>query len=72
MNTHQKLAIEALQNMRGDDYTRAKRAFRGMTDDQMKQQFGESGRTRAEVLAGYEAEFRKYSDAIQWVASQKP
>lgn len=72
MNAHQELAIQALQNMRGDDYSRAQRAFRDMTDEQMQQQHGESGRTRAEVLAGYEAEFRKVSAAIQWVISQKP
>lgn len=70
MNPHQKLAIRALERMRGEDSARARAAFRGMTKEQMGEQFGESGQTRAEVLACYESNDAKVDDAIKWVQSQ--
>jgi len=67
MNTHQQLAIQALQNMKGDDTYRARSAFRHMTLDQMDEQHGMSGKTRAQILAEYEASDAKIDTAIAWV-----
>lgn len=69
MNAHKELAIQALQNMKGDDTYRARAAFRGMSAEQMKEQHGHSGKTRAEILAGYEAHDAKVDAAIAWVRS---
>lgn len=69
MNAHKELAIQALQNMKGDDTYRARAAFRGMNAEQMKQQHGQSGKTRAQILAEYEAHDAKVDAAIAWVRS---
>lgn len=70
MNRHQELAIGALQNMRGDDTARARAAFRGLSPAGMQEQHGYSGKTRAEILADYEARDAKVDAAIAWVRSQ--
>lgn len=67
MNAHQNLAIQALGNMRGDDLYRTQCAFRRMTPEQMQEQHGESGRTRAEILAAYEENEATIAKAIEWV-----
>jgi hypothetical protein len=69
MNTHKELAIQALQNMKGDDSIRARAAFRGKTPEQMNQKYGQSGQTCAQILAGYEAHDAKMDAAIAWVRS---
>lgn len=48
-----KLVLEGLQRLRGDDYERASAAFRNCTPTQMAEQYGQSGRTRQEILDGY-------------------
>ena len=48
-----EMAIKALSETKGDDLNRARAAFRGMSEEELKWQHGESGMTRAEVLAGY-------------------
>lgn len=67
MNEYQKLAVQALSNMMGDDTARAKSAFRNCTSKQMQEQYGDSGKTRTEVLAGYEQHDAKVQAAIDWV-----
>ena len=67
MNAHQELAIQALQNMKGDDTYRARAAFKGMSFSQMKEQHGMSGKTRAQILTEYEAHDAKIDNAITWV-----
>jgi len=62
--------LQALSQMRGDDLYRARHAFQGMTPAQMKEQHGLSGKTRAEILAGYEAWERKIDEAEAWVKSK--
>lgn len=71
MIEHQKLAIQALENMRGDDLFRARSAFRCMTPAEMQKEDGQSGKTRAQALAEYEAHERKVNDAIEWVKGAK-
>lgn len=43
---------------RGDDYERAKLAFDRMTPEQMQEQYGQSGKTRQQVLDRY----RQYTE----------
>lgn len=70
MNDHKKLAIKALGYMMGDDLARARAAFRHYTPEQMQIQHGDSGKTRAEILAEYEAHEAKVKAAIDWVKTQ--
>lgn len=67
---HKKLAIQALENMRGDDIHRARAAFRSLTPAQMQEQHGQSGKTRAQILKEYEDHDAKVSAAIAWVKSK--
>jgi len=69
MNTHKELAIQALQMMKGDDLYRARSAFRNMTPEQMKEDHGFSGKSRAQILADYEAHEARVDAAINWVRS---
>ncbi len=69
MNPHIDLIKKVLEQYRGDDIYRAKSAFRNLTADQMQRQYGQSGKTCAEILAGYEAHEKKVNDALAWLAS---
>ncbi len=69
MNEHQRLAIQAIEQLKGDDLYRAQSAFRGMNEKQMKELFGQSGKTRAQILREYEAHNAKCDAAIAWVKS---
>lgn len=64
---HKELAIRALQGLKGDDTYRARRAFQGMSAADMSQEHGQSGRTRAEILAEYESYDAKVDAAIAWL-----
>lgn len=46
----------AIQALTSDDLERATAAFRNCTPEQMKQEYGQSGRTRQEILDGYQRE----------------
>lgn len=70
MNEHQELAIHALESMKGDDSKRARAAFRNFTSEQMQEQHGQSGQTRAQLLASYTERDAKVQAAIDWVAAQ--
>lgn len=70
MSNNKELAIRALNNLCGDNLERAQHAFRGMTDAQMNEQHGFSGKTRAEILAEYEAYRAEVDAAIKWVMAQ--
>lgn len=68
MKEQQALAIRALSNMMGDDSALAIRAaFRNCTPEQMQQEYGESGKTRAQILADYD----RIEKAILWVKAQR-
>ena len=64
---NKKLAIQALHQMRGDDLYRARAAFHGKTQAEMNQQWGQSSKTCAEILAEYEAYDAKVMAAVKWV-----
>jgi hypothetical protein len=46
--------LNALRQYRGDNLERARLAFANCTPEQMDSQYGESGQTRRQILAGYE------------------
>lgn len=70
MNAHQELALQALSNLRGDDTARARHEFSRFTPKEMQEQHGQSGKTRAQILAEYEAHDAKVDAAIAWVKAQ--
>ena len=62
--------INALESQLGraqDNLFRARRAFNGMTDEQMSQYHGQSRRVRRDILEGYEQWERREYDALEWV-----
>lgn len=65
--SHKELAIKALEMAKGDDFLRAKHAFWGLTNEQMEQQHGQSGKTRREILAQYQKHHDDHQAAIQWL-----
>jgi len=62
--TIQEFVINCIERARGDDLYRAKMAFRDMTPKQMQEQYGESRRTRQEVLDGHHDHYDKCDAAI--------
>ena len=70
MNEHQALAISALSHMMGDDSARARANFKNCNAEQMQAEYGLSGKTRAQILADYEAHDDKVEKAILWVKAQ--
>ena len=70
-NKHRELAVKALKQMKGDDLFRAKSAFKGCTEKQMEEQYGNSGRTRKEIISEYEQCESDINEAISWVKGLK-
>ena len=70
MNAHKELAIRALERMMGDDMARARAAFRNCTPEEMREEYGQSGMTRSQILAGYEEDNAKVQAAIEWVKAK--
>lgn len=70
MNEHKELAMRALSAMRGDELPRARAAFRNFTPLQMQEPHGQSGETRAQILADYELHEARIQAAIDWVKAQ--
>jgi hypothetical protein len=72
MNEHQRLAIEGLERMRGDDLVRCKHNFRTIIGtDLMNEEHGRSGQTRQEVMDGYQQHSDSIDAAIKWVESRE-
>lgn len=61
------LILSGLSAIRGDNLERARAAFRGLPDSAMDSLYGESGKTRREILAEYEGHARMVDAASQWV-----
>ncbi len=64
-------AIKALDQMLGDDHFLAKTAFLGFTPEQMNEQHGQSGKTRSEILKGYEGHAALCAAAISWIKERR-
>jgi hypothetical protein len=71
MNPQQKLAIQALESMKGDNLARARHAFKDCTPAEMNAEYGQSGRTPAQIIASYEEHNAKVDAAIEWVKNAK-
>lgn len=65
---HPQLTVieAALNQHRGDDLARAKRCFQGLTEAQMNEPWGTSGRTRASALEQFERHEKSIDDALAW------
>lgn len=64
-----ELLQRALGYYRGDDLYRAKAHFRGCTPEQMQEQYGESGKTRQQLLDEYEAHEKLCDQAQAYLAN---
>ncbi len=64
---HRELAVKALEQMRGDDLTRARSAFRHMTTHQLVQPHPETGISPAEELAALGKREIQIDAAIDWL-----
>lgn len=67
MTDPKTFVMQVLEKSRGDDLARARLAFRGMTPLQMQEQYGYSGKTRAQILVDYEMHNKQVDEAIAWV-----
>ncbi len=65
-----EFCIKALENCRGDDLYRAQAAWGKLSPEDMELEYGESGRTRRQILDGYERLDQEVNKAIEWVKSQ--
>jgi len=59
--------LDALSAYRGDDLYRAKANFKFLSDEEMDSMYGQSGKTRRQLLAEYEAFNQRITDAIAFV-----
>lgn len=55
-----KIAVDALQNMKSDDLQRAQSAFRHCTEAELDGLYGQSGKTRRQIIQGY----KEYNDRM--------
>jgi hypothetical protein len=72
MNTqsHYDLTMAALQAYKGDNYSRAKAAFRGLSPEKMSSHYGESGITRQEILDTYKRHEDAVDAAMRWLTQK--
>lgn len=67
MMKHIEYIRMALRSIRDDSLERAKMSFKNMTDEQLDNQFGQSGRTCREILAGYQQDRDRHEAAVYWL-----
>jgi hypothetical protein len=67
-----EFVLRALESYKGDNLERARYAFKGCTPEQMRQEYGQSGQTRAQILEGYEHDRQKWQDAYDWLIRLSP
>lgn len=67
MRTRQQILLAALNNYLGDDLYRAKSAFRNCTPEQMQGLYGESGKTRQQIVDEYQTHDDEVINTIDWV-----
>lgn len=66
MNAETKsFILQCIERARGDDLVRAQMAFHNCSPDMLKKEYGESGRTRQEILDGHEAHNQQCNEAIE-------
>jgi hypothetical protein len=64
-----ELVKQELKNSFGDDLERAEAAFRGLSQEAMNKNYGESGKTRHEILEGYRQDRSRRVKALHWLES---
>lgn len=69
MEEYRQMAIKALENQKGDDFYRAKMAFRNKTPEQMQQEYGQSGESCQSILDRVQMRDEKIDRAIAWLKS---
>ena len=62
MTAKEKL-IRIVEEAKGDNLERAEHAFRGLAGDQLNEEYGQSGRTKGEILDGYRRERADWKSA---------
>jgi hypothetical protein len=67
INQHQKLAIEALRDMRGDDLERVRIDFAQYTPEQMQESYGILKESRQDILNWHIERAAKIDAAIEWI-----
>lgn len=66
----QNTILNALERYRGDDLYRARSAFRGLSDEEMDKQYGQSGKTKRQIVDEYAEHDSTVEAAINWVKAQ--
>ena len=64
---NKKYVIEALNSkleVARDNYFRARGAFSRLTEDELNKPYGNSGKTKKEVLLGYKLEVEKWDEVL--------
>lgn len=61
---HKKTILAALENYRGDNYSRALSYFRHLSKSEMDAQYGNSGKTKQQLLDKYKKHDDEIEDAI--------
>ena len=56
-----------LSNAGGDDLERAECAFRGMSEKELDQQYGQSGNTCREILDGYRKKRQLHKESMDYL-----
>jgi len=69
MNEYRQMAIKALENQKGDDLYRAKRAFGSLSENDLDKEYGQSGESCRSILNGYIERDNKINKAIEWLKS---
>jgi hypothetical protein len=67
INQHQKLAIEALRDMRGDDLERVRIDFAQYTPEKMQESYGILKESRQDILNWHIERAAKIDAAIEWI-----
>ena len=56
-----------IERSRGDDLYRARMAFRNLSSEKMDELYGESNKTRKQIVEEYEAHERLTDAALKWL-----
>jgi hypothetical protein len=64
MNKDVRVAVQHQLGVAQDNLWRAKAAFRNYSAEGMQGLHGESGQTRAQILADYESEVKRWEQAL--------
>jgi len=62
-------AIAIVKSSFGDDLERAQQAFRRFSVSEMDEQFGQSGKSRRQILAAYERDREERRAVVRWLGS---